>query len=887
MLLLLTAALLVPDSTLLQRGWANIWRRPFDSSIVTFTAAAAVARAAGDRASLASAYTGLGFLYSRKGGVEPALAYLDTAIRVAPSTDRSVEAMARCTRATILSFGGRPGAAGDAATGLALARAARQVRAVGWCQFARGSVAIAESRDPAAVLALLDSALVSQQAAADTDWIGITHFTRGYLLQLIGELAGAKRALAEARRVAATTGNVFTAAWVHRYLGDIHAATGDWVSADLEYRAAQDGFTLLGDAFGLRSIGRVVASAAMAVGRLDAAEAALTESRDAAAAAGMAEGVYSAMLELATLKWLRGDYEGSSAETERAAAYGLKTGHQGWVKQLVYNRGLYALRLGELDRAERYLRDFLRESAPAMLASRYTARARLAEVLVRKGQLVVGIAELTAAMDQLDSLRAGLDDRALRLLVFQTRSSFDEPDLGLATIATALVRAGRIEEAFDLSERRRARMLSDRLLRDRLVASAPGRPAAPPVRVGAAGIRAGLPERSALVEYLAGHQGQPSLAFILTHAAISAEILPSFDSLSADADRLTALLTAGESADVPARRLGSALLDPVLRRLPPGTRVIQVVADGFLHRVPLDALILQDGRLLIERYAVSAVPSATVAQALGARPAGSHSGWVLAFGDPQFVAERERSGEVTEAVFREAFDSSGGLPRLRASAGEARNAVRHGIGGELRLRDAASEAFLKQSPLGRFQVIHFATHALVDERSSARTALALAPGDGEDGFVGPAELAALGLGADLVVLSACRTAGGAVVEGEGIQGLTAPLLEGGARAVVATLWPVADQRAAQLVAAFYDALAKGLPVGEALRSAKLARRSAGAPASEWAAFAAIGDPLLSVPLRTPPSGQTLSYLVLGLVGAAAFLLLIRLLMAGKPGSAAK
>src|SRR4029079_17985556 len=103
----------------------------------------------------------------------------------------------------------------------------------------------------------------------------------------------------------------------------------------------------------------------------------------------------------------------------------------------------------------------------------------------------------------------------------------------------------------------------------------------------------------------------------------------------------------------------------------------------------------------------------------------------------------------------------------------------------VRLGADASAAFLKHAELRGYRVLHFATHALVDERSAARTALALAPGEGEDGFVGPAELASLGLGADLVILSACRTAGGAVIEGEGIQGLTAPLLEGGARAVVA------------------------------------------------------------------------------------------------------
>lgn len=873
------------DSTQLLTTWGAIWKRPFDSSIAAFDSVAALARRTNDAASLASAHMGLGFLHSRKGGIEPALAHLDTAVRMAPRNDRSIEAMALCTRATILSFGGRPGARHDAAAGLALARQAHHVRAAGWCHYALGSVAVNEASDPAVVLAFLDSALVYQRAASDTDWIGITHFTRGYLLQLTGELAGAKRALAEARRVGAATDNRFTATWVHRFLGDIHAATGDWVSADAEYRAAYAGFTFLGDASGLRSLGRVMASAQIAAGRLDLAEAALRRSVDGAAATGWAEGVYSALLELATVKWLRGDFEGSRVETERAAAYGLKTGHQGWVRQLGYSRGLHALRLGQLDQAEHYLRTWLRESAPTQLSFRYAARARLAEVLVRTGRLAAGYAEISAAMDQLEEYRATLDDRAIRVLLFQARGTTDEQDFGLATIAAALVRAGQVDEAFGLSERRRARELADRLLRDGLVDHpAAARIRGETVRGGSASIRAGLPEGSALIEFLAGRQGQPSIGFVLTRAGISAELLPGFDSLAADADRLRALLASGESGAAPARRIGAALLDPIVRKLSADIRVLQIVPDGFLHRIPLDALTLSDGQPLIARFVVSVVPSATVALALRDRPARARPGTVLAFGDPRFAEETEPSSDVSEAVYREAFDSSGGLPRLRRSADEARTASRYSADGVLRLRESASESFLKQVPKSRFQVIHFATHALVDERSSARTALALAPGNGEDGFVGPGELAGLGLGADLVVLSACRTAGGTVVEGEGIQGLTAPLLEGGARAVVATQWPVSDQQALELTAKFYEALARGLPVGEALRSAKLARRAAGASTAEWAAFSAIGDPLLMVPLREPaPRWRRWMVMATVIAAIAAALLLVpRILRGGSP-----
>src|SRR6185312_9559356 len=114
------------------------------------------------------------------------------------------------------------------------------------------------------------------------------------------------------------------------------------------------------------------------------------------------------------------------------------------------------------------------------------------------------------------------------------------------------------------------------------------------------------------------------------------------------------------------------------------------------------------------------------------------------------------------------FDSMGELPRLVESAREARSVARYAPHAEVRLRRDASAAFLLRAPLTGYDIIHVATHAVVDERSVARTALVLAPGGGESGFVTPAQLAALGLDADLVVLSACRTAGGVVIDGDGV-----------------------------------------------------------------------------------------------------------------------
>src|SRR5262249_58035781 len=116
---------------------------------------------------------------------------------------------------------------------------------------------------------------------------------------------------------------------------------------------------------------------------------------------------------------------------------------------------------------------------------------------------------------------------------------------------------------------------------------------------------------------------------------------------------------------------------------------------------------------------------------LGPPPPASGPVRLLALGDPTFASPGA-----------EPFPVAGGLPRLEASAREVALVARYAPEAEVRLRAAASAAWLKRADLTPFRVLHLATHAVVDESTAARTALALAPGDGDDGFVAPGELAA-------------------------------------------------------------------------------------------------------------------------------------------------
>lgn len=123
--------------------------------------------------------------------------------------------------------------------------------------------------------------------------------------------------------------------------------------------------------------------------------------------------------------------------------------------------------------------------------------------------------------------------------------------------------------------------------------------------------------------------------------------------------------------------------------------------------------------------------------------------------------------------------------------------------------------------------------SLVDEQGRER-----------DGFVRLGDLYGLDLAADLVVLSACRSALGEEIHGEGLVGLTRGFMAAGATRVVASLWDVADEATAELMSRFYRGLLRdGLSPAAALRRAQLelARERRWDSPAFWAGFVLQGD----------------------------------------------
>jgi CHAT domain-containing protein len=146
-----------------------------------------------------------------------------------------------------------------------------------------------------------------------------------------------------------------------------------------------------------------------------------------------------------------------------------------------------------------------------------------------------------------------------------------------------------------------------------------------------------------------------------------------------------------------------------------------------------------------------------------------------------------------------------------------------GRAGEQLDRHQATEPALARARLSDAAILHFATHALVDERQPERSGLALTPAPpGSDGLLQTREVYRLYAPVALVTLSACETALGQHVTGEGMIGLARAFFYAGASAVLASLWNVNDASTATLMTAFYERVRAGDPLDVAAQRAKLA-----------------------------------------------------------------
>jgi CHAT domain-containing protein len=241
--------------------------------------------------------------------------------------------------------------------------------------------------------------------------------------------------------------------------------------------------------------------------------------------------------------------------------------------------------------------------------------------------------------------------------------------------------------------------------------------------------------------------------------------------------------------------LHKQLIEPLLPHIT-GKELI-IVPHDVLHYLPFHALVGSDGRYLIEKYPIYYLSSASLLQFVKEKKkAGGEK--VLAFGNPD-LGDPEKNLEYAEL---EAEEVKNVYPQSSVFL----------------KKDASEEKSKSLSPT--HDILHFATHAKLNEDDPLSSAVLLAREDQEDGRLEVREIFGMDLKANLVVLSGCETGLGKLSTGDELVGLTRAFIYAGTPSVVASLWSVDDSSTAHLMASFYRNL-KTMSKVEALRQAQL------------------------------------------------------------------
>jgi CHAT domain-containing protein/tetratricopeptide (TPR) repeat protein len=503
--------------------------------------------------------------------------------------------------------------------------------------------------------------------------------------------------------------------------------------------------------------------------------------------------LWAAHLELASIYEALGDRR--KAGEQYTAMLDVLEEHRNTAILDTFRSGSFAHTLTAYDPYERYMRFLLADTGTAAEALRVAEQARARSFL----EMMASVRSAVAA-----NVPAPLLEEEARIMrgisAVQSQLRADQPRAERERLLADLARLERDRDAFRLK------------LRVELPALAETRY---PTLAGARELQDSLRPRESAVSFFLGEPD--SFRWTIRRDAITFQRLPGRRAIEARAERLRAQLrVSGDLAAVRAEAgaLASLLLDHLT--LDPGSALV-IVPHGVLNYVPFEVLPL-GGAMLIERHPISYAPSLNALAYLRRTPPNTAPFRVLAMGNPAVdspvaLASAARSGGV-DAL---------GLLRPLPFAGEELSAIERTFAGrtEVLSGSAARESAVRAVTFGDFPVIHFATHGLVTEDRPARSGLLFSPEANEDGLLQMPEIYRLGLKAELVVLSACDTALGREITGEGMVGLTRAFFYAGSRAVMAALWNVNDRFSAQFTERFYREIRSGRSTEEALRQAKL------------------------------------------------------------------
>jgi CHAT domain-containing protein/tetratricopeptide (TPR) repeat protein len=339
-----------------------------------------------------------------------------------------------------------------------------------------------------------------------------------------------------------------------------------------------------------------------------------------------------------------------------------------------------------------------------------------------------------------------------------------------------------------------------------------------------------------------------------------------------------------------AAQLSKMLIGPVASLI--GSKRLLIVTDGALQYLPFAALpairkqdsldqysgaknfsqpsAMNSWTPLIAEHEIINLPSASYLALLRREIENrEHAGKTVAvIADPVFNRDDERLKQGGEGLAARAADINStrdlqraverlglkkerqGIERLRYSAKEAEAILDAAPAGDSMkaLGFAANKKMAMSEILKQYRIIHFATHGLINSERPELSGIVLSlideRGQAQNGFLQLHEIYNLKIAADLVVLSACQTALGKDIRGEGLLGLTRGFMYAGAARVMASLWKVDDAGTAELMGLFYKQMFKNAQrPAAALRAAQLEMLKQGRWQSPyyWAAFTLQGE----------------------------------------------
>lgn len=429
------------------------------------------------------------------------------------------------------------------------------------------------------------------------------------------------------------------------------------------------------------------------------------------------------------------------------------------------------------------------------------------------GQDTEAAQSLDQAIGVFDKARAQFRSDEFKMGLFSDLQSVFERAINLHS------KLGQADQAFDISERSRARALLD------AVAGRADLDRGDAAALDAKTLQTMLKPDEVVVAY----HTLPNrlLAWVLTNTGVREVQFP-VALPRADLVRLVdayrdALIRVSPNAPAVSDKIGQLLLAPL--GIPAGKRLI-IVPHGPLHYLPFQALRL-DGKYLIERNPMSIAPSISVAARLA-----EHTPMVppqlLAFGNP--------------AINPDVADPLPGAEReVHALAQQFPGAI-------LFFREQANkDNFLQDAPKSR--LVHIAAHAMADTLDPLHSKVLLADENGQPNYLEAKDVLGMQLGnVAMVALSACESGLGRVENGDEVLGFTRSFLSAGTSTLLASLWPVSDAATEKLMTTLYTDLAKGIEVQDAMRDAQLAVLANPETAHPyyWAPFNLIGNWRLQV-----------------------------------------